>query len=230
MNVHILQHVPFEDIGCIRSWIEMQKAEVTYTKFFNSEILPDLKGLDFIVVLGGPMSVNDEAAFPWLHPEKEFIQDAVNRGVPLLGICLGAQLVASAMGARVYRNAHKEIGWFEVTGVFSGGNIFPFPERCLAFHWHGETFDLPPGASHLAKSSACRHQAFQVGRRVIGLQFHLETTPEGVRSLIENCRDELIGGPYIQAEEVLSQTSPSVYSQANSIMTNLLSYVAGIPG
>jgi GMP synthase-like glutamine amidotransferase len=230
MNVHILQHVPFEDIGCIRTWIEAQKADITYTKFFISEFLPDLKGLDFIVVLGGPMGVNDEVAFPWLRRETEFIHNAVKHCVPILGICLGAQLVASAMGARVYKNAHKEIGWFEVRGLLTGENVFHFPERCLAFHWHGETFDLPPGAIHLAESTACVHQAFQIGRNVIGLQFHLETTREGVHSLIENCRDELIKGPYIQTEKELLQTSASVYAQANSIMTNLLSYITGIAG
>jgi GMP synthase-like glutamine amidotransferase len=230
MKAHILQHVPFEDIGCIRPWMENRKADITYTKFFRGEFLPDLKGLDFIVVLGGPMSVNDEDAFPWLRPEKEFIRGAVKQGVPILGVCLGAQLVASALGACVYRNAHKEIGWFEVMGMLSGESVFRFPERCLAFHWHGETFDLPPGAIHLAKSSACKHQAFQIGRSVIGLQFHLETTPQGVHSLITNCRDELTGGPYIQAEKELIQTSASVYVQANSIMTNLLSYITGTSG
>jgi GMP synthase-like glutamine amidotransferase len=228
MNVHILQHVPFEDIGCIKSWIESQKATITYTKFFEREFLPDLERLDLIVVLGGPMSVNDEDAFPWLRPEKVFIHDAVKQGVPTLGICLGAQLLASAMSARVYRNAHREIGWFEVTRMSCEENVFQFPERCLGFHWHGETFDLPGGAIHLAKSSACEHQAFQIGRHAVGLQFHLETTPEGVHSLIENCRDELTIGPYIQEEKDLQSISASVYVRANSIMTNLLSYLTGV--
>jgi GMP synthase-like glutamine amidotransferase len=228
MNIHILQHVQFEDVGSIRSWMETQQAEITYTKFFRNDCLPEPKGLDFVIALGGPMSVNDEDAFPWLRQEKQFIHDAVKRGTPILGICLGAQLVARAMGARVYRHAHKEIGWFDVTGTSSEEDVFHFPERFLAFHWHGETFDLPPGAIHLARSCGCENQAFQIGRRVVGLQFHLETTAESAHSLIDNCRDELISGPYIQTEKELRQIPVSVYAQANSRMNHLLSYIAGI--
>jgi GMP synthase-like glutamine amidotransferase len=230
MKAHILQHVHFEDIGSIQPWMETQQAEITYTKFFRNDHLPELMGLDFIIVLGGPMSVNDDDAFPWLRTEKQFIHDAVKRGTPILGICLGAQLVANAMGARVYRHTHKEIGWFDVTRTSSGLDVFPFPERCLAFHWHGETFDLPPGAIHLARSCGCENQAFQIGRHVVGLQFHLETTPESVHSLIENCRDELIPGAYIQTEKELRQTPSSVYDPVHSRMNNLLSYLAGVSG
>jgi GMP synthase-like glutamine amidotransferase len=228
MKTHILQHVHFEDIGSIQPWMENQQAEITYTRFFRNDCLPELKGLDLVIAMGGPMSVNDEGSFPWLRPEKQFIHNAVKRGTPILGICLGAQLVASAMGARVYRHAHKEIGWFDVTGTSSGEDVFPFPERCLAFHWHGETFDLPQGAIHLARSCGCENQAFQVGRRVVGLQFHLETTAESADSLIDNCRDELIPGPYVQPEKELRQIPASIYAQANSMMNNLLSYVAGV--
>ncbi len=225
MKALILQHVPFEDIGSIRSWMETRQGEISYTRFFKNEPLPELKGLDLIIVLGGPMSVHDEDVHPWIRPEKQFIHDAVQRGVPVLGICLGAQLIANSMGARVYRNAHKEIGWFEVTGTSFGESHFHFPERFLAFHWHGETFDLPEGAVHLAKSSECENQAFQVGKHVVGLQFHLETTPEGVNSLIDNCRDELIPGTYIQTEETLRQVPQRAYTGINLLMNDLLSYI-----
>jgi GMP synthase-like glutamine amidotransferase len=228
MKAHVLQHVPFEDIGSIRSWLEARQAEITYTQFWGDDTLPKLEGLDLLIVLGGPMSANDEEAFPWLPLEKQYIREAVQKGIPTLGICLGAQLIASAMGARIYKHAHKEIGWFDITATPYGENCFRFPKRCLAFHWHGETFDLPPGAIHLAKSSGCENQAFQIGRHVIGLQFHLEIMPENVYALIDNCRGELIPGPYIQIEEKLRQVAAPTYAKINSVMSDLLSYIADI--
>jgi GMP synthase-like glutamine amidotransferase len=172
---------------------------VSYTRFFDDPALPQLNGLDLVIAMGGPMSVNDESTLPWLLSEKRFIRSAVERGIPVLGVCLGAQLVASALGARVYRNAQKEIGWFSIEGTPSTPNTFRFPEKCIAFHWHGETFSLPPGAVRLAKSVACENQAFQIAH-VIGLQFHLETTPESARALLDHCGDELVPGPYVQTE------------------------------
>ena len=130
--------------------------------------------------------------FPWLVSEKQFIREAIRSGKPVLGICLGAQLIASAMGAGVYRNPLKEIGWFPIRGISSNdSSVFCFPPSMIVFHWHGETFDLPPGATRLAKSDGCENQAFQFGQSVIGLQFHLETTPLAAREMVLNCRNEL---------------------------------------
>jgi len=183
MKAHILQHVPFEDIGSIGPFLKEHQAEVTYTRFFENEDLPEVNASDLVVVLGGPMSVNDEDSLPWLRTEREFIRDAVKREIPMVGICPGAQLIAGALGARVYPNAEKEIGWFDVMATPFQRTCFRFPKRFTAFHWHGETFDLPPGATPLARSEACENQAFQISRRVIGLQFHLETTPESLDAL-----------------------------------------------
>jgi GMP synthase-like glutamine amidotransferase len=228
MKAHILQHVPFEDIGCIRGWLEARQSEITYTRFFETDHLPELKGLDLVIAMGGPMSVNDEVEFPWLRVEKNFIRAAVRVGIPMIGICLGAQLIAGALGARVYRNTHPEIGWFPITAAPNEGDCFRFPESSLVFHWHGETFDLPPEAILLASSEACKNQAFQIGRHVLGLQFHLETTPECLQSLVSNCRQELIPGLYIQSEQILPQVADATYSNINNIMNELLSYVTGI--
>jgi GMP synthase-like glutamine amidotransferase len=228
MKAHILQHVPFEDIGSIRPWLENQQADITYTRFFDNERLPELKELDLLIVLGGPMSVNDEDIYPWLRPEKKLIFHTIQAGVPVIGICLGAQLIAGSLGASVYRNAHKEIGWFPIISTISHEDVFRFPSQCQAFHWHGETFDLPSGAIRLASSEACRNQAFQIGRHVFGLQFHLETTPESVRALIDHCRNELISGPYIQTEEQLQQIAASEYSGINATMNELLAYATSI--
>jgi GMP synthase-like glutamine amidotransferase len=225
MKAHILQHVPFEDLGSIASWLKMHDAEVSHTRLFENQSFPALENLDLIIVLGGPMSVNDEFEFPWLRREKAFIRDGIRRNIPMVGICLGAQLIAGALGMRVYPNAHKEIGWFRVVSTSQEEDTFPFPKEFVAFHWHGETFDLPAGAVRLAKSEGCENQAFQIGRRLIGLQFHLETTPESLHALVENCRSELIPGPFIQEEQHLQQVAAGRYLKINAIMSELLSYV-----
>lgn len=225
MRAHILQHVPFEDTGSIAEWLKSRNATTTYTRFFANQSLLPIEGLDLVVIMGGPMSVNDESDLPWLRDEKDFIRNAFRRNVPMLGICLGAQLIASALGARVYRNTHKEIGWFPVVSVPSKETVFHFPEEFHAFHWHGETFDLPEGAIHLAKNKVCTHQAFQIGDCVLSLQFHLETTPESARSLIENCRDELKEGRYIQTERQLMEFPASGYKKTNRLMDEILSYL-----
>ena len=225
MKAHILQHVPFEGIGSMSSWLSVRDASVTYTRFYESAVLPEPKALDLVIIMGGPMSVNDEAALPWLKTEKQFIRDAVQRGVPVVGICLGAQLIASALGARVYPNREKEIGWFEIEATPGTNDVFRFPQKATVFHWHGETFDLPAGATRLAKSAACANQAFQIGARVIGLQFHMETTPESLDSIIIKCRQELVEGPYVQSESSMRAASGMEYANINRLMEDVLAYV-----
>lgn len=225
MRAHVLQHVPFEDIGSMALWLAERKADVTYTRFFENAALPSLNGIDLIIVMGGPMSVNDESTLSWLQPEKQFVREAVVKGVPVLGVCLGAQLIADALGARVYPNTQKEIGWFPIEATSTDPNAFRFPEKCTVFHWHGETFDLPSGAARLAKSAACENQAFQIGEHVIGLQFHLETTPESARSILDNCSDELTPGPYVQTEAELRGVKSAAYSEINRLMNEVLSYI-----
>jgi GMP synthase-like glutamine amidotransferase len=229
MKVHVLQHVAFEGLGSIEAWLHAREAAVAYTHFHVSPTLPALDGIDLVIAMGGPMSVNDEAALPWLREEKRFIRAAIECGLPVLGICLGAQLIANALGARVNPGPHKEIGWFDITATPAGPGCFGFPGRCEVFHWHGETFELPPGALRLARSAACENQAFQVGRNVIGLQFHLETTPASAESIIANCRDELIDAPYVQTEAALRAAPPQTYARANALMDEVLGYLTRAP-
>ncbi|MBW2683035.1 MAG: type 1 glutamine amidotransferase [Deltaproteobacteria bacterium] len=226
MRAHYLQHVPFEGLGSIESWLQNANYGITNTKFYESSVLPDVNEIDLLVVMGGPMSVNDKDEFPWLALEKKFIRDVIEKGKSVLGVCLGAQLITSAMGAQIYPNQVKEIGWFPVQAVASTDNsVFSFPEKAEVFHWHGETFSLPPGATLIAKSEGCENQAFQIGRLVIGLQFHLETTPELAREIVSNCRDELIPSQYVQTEEEILSATSDKYNSINQLMDAILSFL-----
>jgi GMP synthase-like glutamine amidotransferase len=231
MRAHYLQHVPFESLGSIETWLRSAGYEITNTRFFQRAALPDVKEIDLLVVMGGPMSVNDESELLWLVKEKQFIRHAIETGKPVLGICLGAQLIASAMGSRVYPNAAKEIGWYPIQGVAAIDKCtFRFPPSVEVFHWHGETFDLPPGSVHLATSEGCNNQAFQLGQSVIGLQFHLEVTPQSVRQLVSHCRAELIPAKYVQSETSMHAVAPEKYRHVNNLMGDVLSFLTGIDG
>ena len=230
MNVHWFQHVPFEGLGSIQPWLEEHGAQVTVTRLYQDARLPDPDDLDWLIVMGGPMSVNDEAIHHWLPAEKRFIADAISGGVAVLGVCLGAQLIASCLGARVYRNSRPEIGWFPVEKTVPTGQGGPsgsgaaaawLPETSVVFHWHGETFDLPSGARQVARSRGCENQAFTLGTRVIGLQFHMEATPASARAMIDAGRSELVPGPYVQQEgEILADAGR--FARANALMSALL--------
>jgi GMP synthase (glutamine-hydrolysing) len=169
---------------------------------------PPVDGFDMLVVMGGPMGVKDTADYPWLVAEKRLIEEAIAAGKAVTGICLGAQLIAEVLGAPVYRNAHREIGWFPVT-LAPGADDDPlmrgFPATFDAFHWHGDTFAIPPGARLLAGNEACAHQIFAYGDRAVGLQCHLESTVESVEALIENCADEIVPGPFVQNAAVMRE-------------------------
>lgn len=224
MRVHYLQHAPFEGLGSIQSWLESRSNEVGVTKLFEGGRFPHMSEIDFLIILGGPMSVNDERSNPWLVSEKRFIADAIASSKKVLGICLGAQLIASALGAKVFVNPGREIGWFPIQpapGVSPSGFSSLFQEPREVFHWHGETFDLPPGSTHIARSAACEHQAFSIGERVLGLQFHLEITLASAQGLIENCRGDLEPGIWVQSEKEMLKNSAR-FERINRVMDTIL--------
>jgi GMP synthase-like glutamine amidotransferase len=230
MRAHYFQHVPFEGLGSIESWLRQTGYEISSTLFFESAELPDVDAIDLLIVMGGPMSVNDERELKWLAAEKEFIRRAVECGKAVLGVCLGAQLIARAMGARVYPNDVKEIGWFRVHGVPpADDSVFRFPSAVEVFHWHGETFDLPAGAVRIARSDGCENQGFQLGASVIGLQFHLETTPEAAREMVAHCREELSPDRYVQSEAKILSVAPEKYEAINCLMADVLSFLHSSP-
>jgi GMP synthase-like glutamine amidotransferase len=226
MLAHYLQHVRFEGLGSIEGWLRKAGYEISSTAFFDGGVLPNIEEIDLLIVMGGPMSVNDESEYPWLVQEKAFVRQVIEAGKPVLGVCLGAQLIASALGGQVFANAEKEIGWFPVAPVESDApDVFRFPEETHVFHWHGETFSLPPGAVQIARSRGCENQAFQIGRNVIGLQFHLETTPASAQGIVENCADELVDARYIQTASEILAASEERYLQINRLMVSILEHL-----
>jgi GMP synthase-like glutamine amidotransferase len=200
LRLHYLQHVPFEGLGSIESWAIARACPITVTRLYANDAFPPLADFDLLVVLGGPMGVDETDTYPWLTAEKHFIKTAIHDEKSVLGICLGSQVVADVLGARVYRNAHEEIGWFPVRinpEVCQTSLLNHLPPQVTLFHWHGDTFDLPEQAIRLGSSEVCLNQGFSWQDRVLGLQFHLEATPDSVSAML---REE----PY----------QPSMYTQS----------------
>ncbi len=225
MRIHCLQHVPFEGPAGIGDWAARKGYPVTTTLLFEHQRLPDREAFDWLVVMGGPMGVRDKADYPWMANQKELIGAAIAAGKTVIGVCLGAQLVADVLGARVYPNAHREIGWFpiELTDQGRASNLFALLfHRFEVFHWHGDTFDLPDGAVHLAHSKGCGHQAFLYADRVLGLQFHLESTPASVADLVANCADEIVPGRYVQDAERMLAATEKDYARINQALSGIL--------
>lgn len=208
MRIHYLQHVPFEGLGFIEDWANEKRHSVTATKFFENDPLPEIHDFDLLIILGGPMNIHDEEEHSWLKAEKEFLKAVIGAEKKVLGICLGAQLLANVLGAKVLPNTEKEIGWFPIKKTANDSRIlYDFPEEFTVFHWHGDTFETPENAHNLWYSEGCKNQAFLYQENVFGLQFHLEVSESAIGNLIENCRQEMTAGKYIQSEtEILART------------------------
>jgi len=204
MRIHYFQHVHYEGLGNIEDWIRANNYSLSATRFYAAEPLPKIDEVDWLIIMGGPMGAYEDKKYPWLTAEKKFIEASIKAGKKVLGICLGAQLIASVLGEKVYPHIHKEIGWFPLVLTAEGiasEVLKGFPAELPAFHWHGDTFSFPRGAEHLAETAACRNQAFAYGSKVIGLQFHLDVTRMMVEQLIENGALELVNAPHIQTPE-----------------------------
>lgn len=227
MKIHYLQHVPFEGLASIESWAIDRNHSLSATKFYRNESLPSVKDIDWLIVMGGPMNIYEDDKYLWLTEEKRFIEQAIEQDKTVIGICLGAQLIADVLGSKVYRGQHKEIGWFPIEMTDEAEHSVAFnslPPKLTVFHWHGDTFDLPQGATRLASSEGCKNQTFIYNEKVLGLQFHLESTQDSVQQIINNCADELVTGKYIQqpAEMLSRDDNFDVINKAmNSILNNL---------
>ncbi len=182
-TVTCFQHIDCEGPGSLERILHAHEIKLQILKPFKGDPVPEVLG-DGLVVLGGPMAVYEEDKFPWMTPELAAIRRCLETRLPVLGICLGAQMLAHAGGGRVYKGPQPEVGWFPITLTKDGrlDNLFlGLEETLMAFHWHGDTFSLGPGAARLAQSAITPNQAFRLGVNAYGFQFHLETTEEMVR-------------------------------------------------
>lgn len=222
-NIHWLQHVPFEGLGSMEDWLLAQGHDLFCTRLWAGDDLPPLDTFSALIVMGGPMGINDHEEYPWLPAEKEFLRQVIVKETPTLGICLGAQLLADVLGAKVSANSEKEIGWFPVTRHDDvPESLAPvLPSKLTVFHWHGDTFTLPEDAVCLYSSTACLNQAFLYKEHVLGLQFHLETTRDSGAALIDNCRHELVQAPWIMSEQEMLSGERS-FHEINDCMHKLL--------
>ncbi|WP_246070712.1 type 1 glutamine amidotransferase [Paenibacillus kobensis] len=202
LKIRAFRHFAFDDTKAFEQWADLNRHWLCVTDPSDGVDTAWLAETDVLIVLGGPMSAYDDEKYSWLADEKAFIQLALQQGIKVLGICLGAQMLAELLGGKVYRHSVKEIGWHRIERT---GETHPWmtsmPEEFYSFQWHGDTFDLPPGAQWLARSGACGHQAFAWGDHVMGLQFHWETTPACIEQMLERWAVELIDSPYIQSAE-----------------------------
>ncbi len=203
LNIHYFQHVEYENLGCIEEWANDMGHKITYTKFFKADPLPQINNLDWLIILGGPMNIYEENKYSWLIKEKEYIKQAIEANKTIIGICLGAQLIANALGVKVFPNKEKEIGFLPITMTREAEEDVVFkliPKELDVFHWHTDTFDLPKGAKHLAYSKITKNQAFIYNEKIIGLQFHFEMQKNNIKDLINNNRNDLIRSNYVQSE------------------------------
>lgn len=229
MNIHYLQHVPFEGLGSIEHWLREAGHTSSCTHLYSNDPFPDLEMIDLLLILGGPMNIYEMDQYPWLDKEKVFIKKVIDNNKPVLGICLGAQLIADVLGAKVTSGKYREIGWFpvKIDNLVSNSTIRKiFPDQLEVFHWHTDTFDIPPSADLLYSSSACKNQAFLYRNKVLGLQFHFETTLESAQNLVLHCSDELVKGKYIQTPHEMME-SVSRFNRINKVMGETLNFLTG---
>ena len=235
LKVHYFQHIAGEGFGSCYQFLKQHNAKISATEFFalpvdrslEIEALPQVEDVDLLIIMGGEMSVNDEVNFPWLKIEKRWLRRYLSMGKPAIGLCLGGQLIANALGAAVSRSEKQELGWTGVRKVnYVPAECFELPAEFNVMQWHSETFEIPKGAIHLAENDVCRNQMYQIGKNVLGFQFHPEITPETLNLFLEN-EEELdhFPGQYVQTQQQLKNTSKNNFIVGNQILNQAIEYV-----
>jgi len=231
MHIHYFQHNHFEDLGYIGEWAKSNKISTSVTRFDLKPELPLLQDFDWLVIMGGAMGVNDSDQYPWILSEIEFIKAAIQAGKIVIGICLGSQMIASALGARVYKNSEPEMGFWPVkfSQAAKRDCVFRhFPTELDVMHFHFDTFTLPEGAVAMAESSVTPVQAFRFGKNVFALQFHSELTESNTPTFIKELASEIIPGLFVQnPEEMLQKTDCCRLN--NEIFVKVLNEILQIP-
>lgn len=226
MKIQYLQHAPFEGLGYIETWIKENHHSLSHTYFFEHEFqLPKTDDLDLLIIMGGPMGVHDEDKYAWLKEEKIFIKKCIREQKKILGVCLGAQLLANCLGSKISIAPHKEIGWYPVSPTIECRKVNWFYElfknNPVVFHWHGDQFEIPKESIHLITSEANSNQAFLYGKNVIGLQFHLEVTKYVTELMLKNGESDLTHGKFVQNKKEIKSGLVNV-KKCNRILEEIL--------
>jgi GMP synthase-like glutamine amidotransferase len=211
VRVHILQHASFEGPSLISHWAAAHGVQFDIRRLYLRDAVPTLEEVTGLIVMGGPMNADEETRYPFLAEEKSLMRALVAAQLPVLGICLGAQLLASALGGRVYRQAEPEIGWFSLRPTESAPLpriLAKLPRNTLGFHWHGDTFELPPGATNWLSSEACEHQLFTYGNMAMGVQYHPEVDAEAIAAFVA------YGGSELSAQSACVQSADTILGYA----------------
>ena len=216
MKLHVLQHVDFEGPGRIAAWAFNRGHSCTTTGFYQGDSLPAVEAIDGLIIMGGPMNIYESDLYPWLVAEKQFIAQFLQTGRPVLGVCLGAQLLADVLGGKVFAHRLREIGWATVDFTAEALAQFPFlPKSTPVLHWHGDTYTLPPGARRIARNEWCREQAFLWKENVLALQFHLEAANDECNQLVHFLGSDLAkAGPRVQTAAAILKGART-HSEAN---------------
>jgi len=236
MNALIIKHVEIEGPGLIEYCLRKEKISYRIINLQGGDPLPKLDPLSLIILLGGPMNVYEEDRYPFLKDEDLFIKEAIQRGKFILGICLGAQLIAKALGAKVFKAPVREVGWFDVslTRIGLQDPLFSnLPKTFPVFQWHEDTFEIPRSAKLIATSSSVPHQAFRYGDNAYGLQFHLEVTEEMIQEWMRTYEEELKGSqpPLFSKLKILTDTEIEIETYTRRGMKFLESFIKRVrPG
>ena len=233
MRVHLIEHMNLLGRGSIQEWLTITGQLVTSTRLHQGEHLPDPSEFDLVILLGGIMSVYEENKHPWLKTEKKWLKSVIDSGKHVLGICLGAQLIASALGADVQRHTYSEAGWWPVA-FHPHARKHPFLRDVVIpeafFQFHQDTFALPDKAVLLAGSMACTRQMFSISNRVLGLQFHPELTPESVQYIAEHLQPSLKEGPFIQSSDAMLSSRHNCQASKQFLFSMLRNIEASVQG
>ncbi len=231
LRIACVQHVSYEGPGAIEDWAHERRHRMTVFRQDKGHRLPVTGQFDWLILMGGPMGLRDRERFPWMAEELALIREAVGAGKTVVGICLGAQLLADVLGGTVARSDEKEIGWFPVELTAEARDtpgLSGLPDTITPFHWHSDAFTLPPGAVRLASSPGCPQQAFVYGSSVLGMQFHLEVTPAIIDALLEHSgADAGAGGRFVQDPETIRQGIAAHLPEAHGLLAKALDSLPG---
>lgn len=228
MRIQTIIHAPFEKPGEIETWAAKRRLSLSYINTYAGDKLPNPEEVDLLILMGGPQSATDLDAYPYLKQETIFTRKIIDLNKPVLGICLGAQIIGECLGAKAERSEYKEIGLYPIHLTTKGleDPVFRnFPESFDVMHWHGDMPGLTQDSVLLATSDGCSRQAIRYKDRVYGLQFHLEMTPALVKGMIEHCPDDLQAGDYIRSrEELLGSEVSEINLKIHVVLDYLISF------